>query len=693
MTSIVGWRQQSKSEGWRGGHILGPTRPSRTVNRNRRSLELALAGAASGALALGSPAIAADMALKAPYLQPAFDWSGFYIGGHTGYGRGTSFATLADPTFAATSSVASGLIGGGRAEYNYRLSSGLLFGVEADLTFPNYLPSNHVVAKFATARSDLEERWDYFGTVRGRVGYASGAWLAYATGGFAWAGERFLNTPTGVDVEEKHINIRPGWAAGAGLEYAFAPHWSVKLEYLYAQFGKADVRFPSGAQYNSTLDFQQIRIGLNRKVDWPGSKSWTPKTDLTDPESDRWEIHGQTTYLGQGYPAFRAPYTGTNSLTPARQYQATWSNSLYLNAKLWEGGEVYYNPELLQGFGLSDTTGAGGFPNGEAQKSNFPYPHYNTSRLFVRQTFGFGGEQEELASGQQQLAGKADVNRLTLQAGKFSVGDVFDGNSYAKDTRKDFINWSIWAPGAFDYAADKVGLTYGATAELNQKQWALRSGYFLMQSVSNSNSFDSRVLERGTYVLELETRYSLFSRPGKLRTIAWLNSAFSGSYRETLDNPPFNLDIAQTRTGRIKYGYVINLEQAVTDEVGLFGRWSWNDGKTEIMAFTDIDASLSLGTSIKGTRWGRPDDVIGIGGAINALSRDHRDFIAAGGLGLLIGDGQLNYRKERILETYYAFALNKQLTLTADYQLITNPAYNADRGPVHVFSGRFHGKF
>jgi high affinity Mn2+ porin len=131
----------------------------------------------------------------------------------------------------------------------------------------------------------------------------------------------------------------------------------------------------------------------------------------------------------------------------------------------------------------------------------------------------------------------------------------------------------------------------------------------------------------------------------------------------------------------------------VTDDIGLFGRWSWNDGKTEIMAFTDIDASLSLGASIKGTRWGRPDDVVGIGGAVNALSKDHRDFIAAGGLGVLIGDGRLNYRNERILEAYYAFALNRQLTFTADYQLIVNPAYNADRGPVSIFSGRLHGEF
>src|SRR5437868_622735 len=691
MTSFVGWRQPFESAVMASSDSMGRTGNVRTVKSNRRSLELALAGAAFGALALGSLAMAADMPLKAPYLRPAFDWSGFYIGGHTGYGRGSSTAVLSDPLAVSTNgSVFSGVIGGVQGGYNVQLPSGLVLGVEADLTFPNYMISNSIVATLTGARSEVVEQLDYVGTVRGRLGYASGHWLAYATGGFAFAGERFINTPD-VGPDQKHINVRPGWAAGAGVEYAFAPHWSVRAEYLYTRFDRANVRFPSGAEYNSTLDFQQVRIGLNRKIDWPGSKG--PKTDLTDPESDRWEIHGQTTYLPQGYPGFRAPYTGTNSFTPARQAQATWSNSLYLNARLWDGGEVYYNPELLQGFGLNDTVGAAGFPNGEAQKSNFAYPHYHTSRLFLRQTFGFGGEQEELASGPSQLAGKVDVNRLTLQAGKFAVPDVFDGNSYAKDTRKDFMNWSTWAPGAFDYSADKVGLSYGVTAELNQKQWALRAGYFLIDKPSNSNNFDMRVFQRGSYVLELETRWSLFSLPGKLRSIGWFNSAFSGSYRETLDNPALMLDISQTRAGRIKYGYAFNLEQALTDDIGLFGRWSWNDGKTEIMAFTDIDASLAGGLSIKGARWGRPDDVIGIGGVINALSKDHRDFIAAGGLGILIGDGALNYRRERILETYYAYALNKHLTLTADYQLMVNPAYNADRGPVSIFSGRFHGEF
>ena len=271
---------------------------------------------------------------------------------------------------------------------------------------------------------------------------------------------------------------------------------------------------------------------------------------------------------------------------------------------------------------------------------------------------------------------------------------MFDGNAYAKDTRKDFMNWSMWAPGAFDYSADKVGLTYGVDRRAQPEAMGAARRLFPDAARYPTPTISTpSVGQRGSYVAELETRYSLFSRPGKLRTIGWVNSAYSGSYRETLNNPALNLDIAQTRTGRIKYGYVFNVEQTLTDDIGLFGRWSWNNGKTEIMAFTDIDASLVDGRLDQGHRWGRPDDVIGIGGAINALSRDHRDFIAAGGLGVLIGDGQLNYRKERILETYYAYALTKQFTLTADYQFITNPAYNADRGPVHVFSGRFHGEF
>lgn len=639
--------------------------------------------------AVSSTALAADFPVKAPNPQPSFDWAGAYIGAHTGFGWGQSHGTVLDPSATAMRGNYGGVIGGIQGGYNLLLPSRLLLGFEADISFPSYLDANSVAATVTTPNATLVEKLDYASTVRGRLGYAAPNWMIYATAGFAWAGERFINTPLAGN-EEKKLYLRTGWTAGAGIEVPIAQQWSARLEYLYSDYGTANVGLGSGTRISPALDFQSVRVGLNRKID---ASTFTAASGFGNTDSNRWEIWGQTTYLAQGYPAFNAPYSGTNSLTPAAQGRATWSNSLYINARLWDGGEFYFNPELLQGFGLGDTVGLAGFSSGEAQKSNFPYPQFNPSRIYLRQTFGFGGEEETLEGGPNQLSGKADVSRLTLQAGKFAVLDVFDGNAYSKDPRQDFMNWAIWAPGAFDYSADKVGLTYGATAELNEKNWAFRLGYFLMDSESNSNNFDMKIFSRGEYVAELEKRYSLFGLPGKLRTIAWLNSAFAGSYRDTLNDPALNLDIAQTREGRIKYGYVINLEQALTKDIGLFGRWSWNDGKNEIMAFTDIDASLSGGLSIKGGSWGRADDTIGIGGAVNALSRDHRDFIAAGGLGVLIGDGRLNYREENILETYYALALNKQLTVTGDYQYIRNPAYNADRGPVSIFSGRLRGTF
>jgi high affinity Mn2+ porin len=294
------------------------------------------------------------------------------------------------------------------------------------------------------------------------------------------------------------------------------------------------------------------------------------------------------------------------------------------------------------------------------------------------------------------MAGKKDISRVTVQVGKFAVHDAFDGNSYSSDPREHFLNWALWAAGAFDYAADRVGLGYGVMAELNQKDWAVRAGYFLVGTEPNSNQFDTNLGKRGGYVAEYERRFSIASQPGKLRVTGFVNEAFSGSYRDALDLVAINpgLDptdaIVQSRRGRMKYGYSVNIEQAITGDLGVFGRWSWNNGKSEIMAFTDIDASLSGGAVLKGTSWGRPDDKVGLGGAVNGISRDHRDYLAAGGLGILIGDGALNYRHERILETYYAIGLYKDMSLTFDYQLLVNPAYNADRGPVSIVAARLH---
>lgn len=645
----------------------------------------------TAAIGLVSPTWAADQLPRKAAVAPvpsSYDWTGPYIGFHTGYGWGTSGATGTDHRQHDYGGPNAGV----HAGYQKLFSNGVVLGVEGDFTAPDYQNSNVVMSNARSHGSSAVEELDYSWTIRARLGYAAGNWLTYVTGGLAGLGERFYVTAPSGSVR-KELHERLGWAAGAGVEYAFAPQWRARLEYLYSHYDPVHIELAPGETTPFNSNYQTVRIGLTRQL---GATRADSIEDLFATNSDRWEIHGQTTYLPQGHGRFRSPYAGANSLTASPDLQATWSTSLFLNARLWEGGEIYFNPELFQGFGFNNTTGLGGFPNGEAQKSNFPLPRFNASRLLVRQTFGFGGEQETLESGPMQLGGKVDVSRLTVQAGKFAVVDIFDGNSYAKDTRADFMNWSMWAPGAFDYAADRLGLTYGATAELNQKNWAVRAGYFLMDDVSNSNGMDMRLGRRGSYVLELETRYSLFNQPGRVRTIGWINSAYSGSYSEALAAAAATgatPDLTASRRGRIKWGYVLNVEQALASDIGLFGRWSWNDGKTEIMSFTDIDSSLSLGASIKGVRWNRPKDTIGIGGAINGLSTEHRDFIAAGGLGILIGDGRLNYRQERILEAYYSFAINKNLAFTADYQFITNPAYNADRGPVSIFSGRLHGEF
>jgi high affinity Mn2+ porin len=242
---------------------------------------------------------------------------------------------------------------------------------------------------------------------------------------------------------------------------------------------------------------------------------------------------------------------------------------------------------------------------------------------------------------------------------------------------------------------DQISYTWGAMAELNQKFWAFRAGYFLVPVVSNVDDYDSHFPD-GEYIAELELRYSLFSQPGKLRLLAWANHANMGSYAAALAEPvttPNFPDVTLVRQVRTNYGFVVNAEQAITDDLGAFVRASWSPGLDEIIGWTETDESLSAGIVLKGTSWGRPNDRIGVGGVVEELSSEARAYLAAGGLGTLIGDGALNYRPEQVLESYYSYSLNKWVSLSFDYQFVANPAYNADRGPVHVFAGRLHAQF
>jgi high affinity Mn2+ porin len=637
--------------------------------------------------------LSAKLAVKAPIPASIYDWTGFYVGGHFGYGD-ASFGSGTNPiplqgVFLPPSPT--GLIGGFQAGYNRQLSNHLVIGVEADSSFPSPID----VPRLAPA--PFNTSIDYVGTLRGRVGYAFGPWMPYLTGGFAWGHTHVLVNDDAGGLLATVKGYQTGWTAGAGVEFAVSGNWSAKAEYDYIDLSQRTYDLGGFGLPGVNVDprIHLAKLGLNYHLgDAPWNASTTERAAL--PESDAWNVHAQTTILPQGYPSFRSPYVGTNSLPGRGQIQTTWTTTAFLGVRLWDGGEFYFNPELAQGFGVNGTVGLDAFPNGEAQKAGAEYPRIRPQRYYLKQTFGLGGEQEEVADGANQLSGKRDIDRITLIVGRFAVGDFFDGNAYAKDPRADFMNWAMWSSAAYDFPADLPGYTRGAVVELNRKDWAVRAGYF---QVPNAPNTDVLVFKTGGSVVEFEERHTVFDQPGKLRLGAFANSGNTGNYREALAIVAADpaLDINAVMTGiqhtNLKYGFYANLEQQIAKDVGLFARASWNDGQNQILSFTDIDRSLSGGLSIKGSYWGRPNDTIGIGGAINGLSAANRDFLAAGGLGLLIGDGQLNYRPERVLETYYAYSLNKNVTLTADYQLITNPAYNADRGPVSIFSGRLHGEF
>ncbi len=659
------------------------------------------AGIAMVALMLDGSAIAADQnlafPLKASPLAPT-NWTGFYLGAHVGYGAGAmgpDTNPLPLQGFFFPHSV-SGMTGGYQAGYNLQLPGGMVLGTEADISFVGPLDRSRLQA------APFNATLDYIGTARGRIGYAFGNLLPYVTGGLAW-GRTLVNINDDAgDLVDRKSHIQYGWAAGAGIAFPMGGNWSGKVEYNYIDLGSrtfiADGLPQSGVGIDPKL--HTVKLGLNYQL-WDASR-WTPPsatsaiTKPVNPESSDWSVHGQTTLITQGYPRFRSPYQGANSLPGGGLGRETWTADAFLGWRLWDGGEFYFDPELAQGFGIGSTLGLAGFSNGEAQKGGAEYPKFRPQRYYMRQTIGLGGAQEDVPDGPNQLAGKRDIDRVTLIVGRFAVGDFFDGNSYAKDPRADFMNWAMWASGAYDFPADLPGFTRGAVVEFNRKDWAVRAGLFEVPAAPNS---DVLTFKSGGSIIEFEDRYSIFDQPGKLRLGAFANRGNTGNYREALAisaaDPTLDLNAAMAgiRQERLKYGFYINAEQQVAKDVGLFARASWNDGKNEILSFTDIDRSVSAGASIKGSYWGRPADTLGFGGAINGLSDAHRDFLAAGGNGLLVGDGRLNYRTERILESYYAFAIDKNFTLTADYQLIANPAYNADRGPVSIFAGRLHGEF
>jgi high affinity Mn2+ porin len=416
---------------------------------------------------------------------------------------------------------------------------------------------------------------------------------------------------------------------------------------------------------------------------------------LPEAGPERVAIHGQLTYVEQETSGFNAPYSGPNSLSP-RMGRETVDATLYLGARLWSGAEVWINPEIDQGFGLDNTLGAAGFPSGEAYKVGKKKPYLRLQRLFVRQTIGLGTAQEKTDAAANELGGNHNSNRWVFTVGKLTVTDIFDVNQYAHDPRSDFLNWTAVDAGAFDYAADAWGYTIGAAGEWYQGPWTLRAGVFDLSDVPNGENL-APALQEFQMVFEIEKRHEFLGRPGKL-----LVTAFDSRGRMGLLDDAVRLaqatgapaDISAVRRYRSRLGVHLNLEQQLADDVGLFLRAGKAAGNVEAYEFTDVDRMLSTGLSLKGSRWGRGNDTVGLALMINGISGARERFLNAGGLGILVGDGRLPHPgTEQILETYYNVAVLARAHLTFDYQWLRHPAYNVDRGPASIFAVRLHAQF
>jgi high affinity Mn2+ porin len=693
----------------------------------RGSLRLALA-AGTIWLCEGRAAEAADLTPQkiqaVSYAEPlAFDWTGFYLGGHLGYAWGNSNWTGSQGGAAFGSGSLSfaqpidifkesgSFFEGVQIGYNYMLANRIVIGAEADVSFPSFpnpitglsIGGTSIFSSPSFGAESYSENVLASGTVRARIGYAPGSWLFYGTGGLAWTVDRFTLTQLASGTSGPVEAWRLGWAAGAGAEVPVAPHWTASFQYLFTSYGNNSVTFPFAAQrFNSDLSLQELRLGLNYRFGDDVKLSEKDPAARAALGTQSINFHAQFTGTWQGYPAIRSPFQGTNSLPAGGEGRETVDATFYAGFWLWKGAELWINPEIDQGFGVGDTHGAAGFPSAEAYKMGSAYPYARLQRFFVRQTFNLGGETEKVEADLNQFAGSQTANRFVLTVGRFAAVDLFDTNKYANNPKSDFLNWSAINAGTFDYAGDGSGFTYGAAAEWYQGRFTLRGGIFDLSAtpaggISPLGGVLDPTFSQFQLIGEMEGRHELWGQPGKLKITGFLSRGRAGEFVDAIalaqaTGQPAAIEAVRRYTSRP--GVSLNLEQQVREDVGVFARAGWADGSVEPWDFTDIDRTISAGVSLSGKQWGRADDRVGLAGIVNGISGVHQAFLNAGGLGILVGDGQLPHPGlEKIIEAYYSYALTPSTKLSLDYQFIGNPAYNTDRGPVNLFAGRVHWQF
>jgi high affinity Mn2+ porin len=433
----------------------------------------------------------------------------------------------------------------------------------------------------------------------------------------------------------------------------------------------------------------------------PGVQNVGPPEDALFPdlaaaqdrlEKQGWLLRGQATFVLQGHPRFRSPYRGDGSLSPAANARNTFSSDFVLGRRLWQGAEVVVDASITRGFGLTNSVGVAAFPNNEAFRLGSTEPYFYVPRAFVRQTIGLSADSVPPDGDPLRFTEPLPRERITITAGKFSVWDIFDDNRYAHDARTQFLNWALVGAGGFDFAADARGWTYGVAAEWENGTWGVRAGAFQVARRANGLFMDPGVTRAWQLIGQVDRFYEVGGRPGAARVLYGASRARQSTWGELFSNGFDTFE--KNPTGyRLKHMLALNFEQELADDLGAFARLSWNDGRTQSFMFTEMDRAVSAGLSLRGLRWGRPADTVGLAANVGWISEGRRHYLEAGGIGFIIGDGRLSYGPEWVTELYYDAGVAPGLNVALNYQLVVNPAYNNDRGPVNIVAVRFRTAF
>jgi len=414
------------------------------------------------------------------------------------------------------------------------------------------------------------------------------------------------------------------------------------------------------------------------------------------PETDRWWISGQANFISQWHPEFHSPYQGPRSLPPQAQDATSRVLTLFTGVRLTNTMELLCDVQETGGHGIGEAVGLGGVTNLDIVRnpdlSKAPY----IARLMWHQIIPLSGETAASARTPYSLFNTLPVRRFEIRFGKISIPDFFDANTYGTDTSFQFMNWTVDNNGAYDYAADTRGFTFAAMIEYHDRRWAARFAEALMPKTANGIHLDADLSRAHSENFEFELHGTVMRhQEGAIRFLAFVNHANMGNYREAVDNfmtgltPKPDITTHPLRTA-LKYGFGINFEQPLNSWMGVFGRWGWNEGRHESFAYTEVDQTVEIGAGASGRRWNRKFDRAGVVFVSNGISRDHREYLKLGGTGFLLGDGNLTYGSENIIESYYTLHVWRGIYPSLGVQHINNPGYNRDRGPVLVPTLRFH---